>query len=295
MSGLEKMYKENDPLLQHLKGRRFLVELTGEPINLNELKKWDKLLDKVFGELKEKDLHRFVSIYGLSETLMIGVYRYRKSDKEIQYEVKPNSFCIVIDEKGNPIVGEKGKIEVTKLINNLVSASGTVLPRYITGDLAIAKFKDGTLYLINPERDPEKGQLSIIGNKLPLDSLPIELAKLGLPIQIQYQLLTVNGTIKNEKVLNLNIFADMILKNPKDRVRLQAELLNIIKTNYSFIVNAISGGFLKVRINIVDGRLEKSWQLLPEQNITQKDYLKIVSETFNLNYIPLQVDRKKSP
>ena len=87
----------------------------------------------------------------------------------------------------------------------------------------------------------------------------------------------------------------MILKNPKDRVRLQAELLNIIKRNYSFIVNAISGGFLKVRINIVDGRLEKSWQLLPEQNITQKDYLKIVSETFNLNYIPLQVDRKKSP
>lgn len=286
MIGLEGMYKNNDPLLKGLKGKKFMMELAGEPVELEELKKWDTLLDNVFGELNDDELPRIVSIYGLSETLMIGIYRHTKNSKAISYEVKPNTFCLVLDENNQPITGKPGQIEVTKLITDPTIANGTVLPRYLTGDIATAEFKDGKLFLTDVHRNPEKAQLSIAGDKLPLDSLSTEMSKRGYPVQIRYGILSVHDSAKAEMVLNIEVLTG--LKQDFDNLsKTKNEIFQIIKEYYSFILGAVKGGLLKINLIFSPGQIEKSWQLLKNSTISLEEYKKIVSTPLHETFTPL--------
>lgn len=288
LSGWEDMYKNKDPRLQSLKGRTFLLELAGERVSIDDLQKWNQLLDNMFGKMENSDLYRIVSIYGQSEHLMVGKYLYNPEDKAVKYKVRDGRFCLVLDENGKPIIGKEGKIEVTSTTAANQDFSGkTILPRYVTGDVATAEFdENGQLYLKEVRRDPERELISILGDKIFLGDIPRQLDEAGFPTaQIEYQVL---GDFPFQ-VLSINLCSkDFVGKDGEMRAKAIQAMKKIITTNYSEIEPPIKNGVLKVTVGITNDVIEKRWKLLPRKPISKEEYGQISSNIVAEDFIKEQ-------
>ena len=175
---IEKAYRENPSRFTKLKGKYFTADLSASPVEIKDFEKWYELLSKIFGKGIFLD-----ATYGLSETGEIGVYVYKPGDKEVSYKITDTAFVEVLEHSTyKPVISKEGLVVVT----NLAEEYGTILPRYMTGDIAKLEFDEqGNAYLVEPKRNPENGMIDIKGNKIfAPDIQEVFEQRLGFPVRI---------------------------------------------------------------------------------------------------------------
>lgn len=142
---------------QNFKKRVTVIELCGEPIEIGYLQQLSEKASNLFGV----DPVIWVS-YGLTEVGNVGIYKYKKNDHELLYELDTNIFVEtldIIDHK--PLgIGKKGEIVITSF-----RTQGTIICRYRTRDIGSLIFNKGKLYLRFIERDPRTATVFIAGGK----------------------------------------------------------------------------------------------------------------------------------
>lgn len=269
LDGLVKLKEAGDPRISQLRGRKFFIESGGDAMSIGQLRDWDKKLTELFGPQKDR-IHAF---YGQSEQLLVGSYYYQPGDSEIRYKIRDKKLCLVLDENGKPVIGKKGRLEITNLLESSEPTEGiTVLPRYLTGDLATLNVEDGEYYLTNIERDPERASFSVTGEKIFLNMIPTELEKVGLSdTKFEFQELRSG----DRKVLRIVVIPRF---NQGSDVNLYARKISeIFLTQYPALMIPIGTGLLKINVELGSGDFEKRWKLLPKAEISAEEWDKIES------------------
>jgi hypothetical protein len=267
LDGLIRLKEQGDARISQLMGRKFFLESGGDSMTIDQLKKWNSQIEQLFGTQPQENA--IVVFYGLSEHLMVGRYDYKPDDSEIKYRVLDNKFCIVLDENGRPSLGKSGRLEVTSLLDSLTSIEGiTVLPRYLTGDLATLFIENGRCFLTNIQRDPEKASFSVMGEKIFLNMLPGEFAKFGLEnVKFKFQELNDN----NRKALKITIIPKAQLDNPQAEEYIQ-KVRQVLLSQYPSLAISIQTGLIKLIIEIGTGNFEKTWKYLGKKEITPEEF-----------------------
>ncbi len=273
ISGLAQIKQENPESLLSLKGKSVFFELSGERINIDELNKWNNIITTIFGE-HHSQISRFVAVYGTYETLMLGIYRWKKDDIIPKYEIPSNQFCLVLDNDNQPILNKRGRLETTPLNRT----KGTILWRYLTGDIAEMVYEDGKFYLIDPKRDEKKPQLSIFGEKIThkqLEEISGYLHSKNFPIELEY--LTQQTTIG--KFL-LTIIVHGI--NQQNYENFKIILVDYLKKYFPIFSQAVSGKAYKIQILSNPKSIHKSYKVTNDTSLLNDNVFNEIHSEFNL-------------
>ena len=190
-----------------------LMDLVAETVKIEELSRWYDTLKILF------KTEPIISVpYAQTEHKLIGLYHYVPGDKEIKYKVIDGMFVEVTDpDTGKPLNGH-GNLVLTNTNKSL----GSLYVRYDTGDQATVNYEsDGTAYISEVGRDPNKNQINLRGNKIYMHAFHEAIQeRLGpdLPIRTQFQLL--EKADRTSSVLKIEIGG----------VRLTDDQINLIKS-----------------------------------------------------------------
>lgn len=208
------LYYLEDFLLRHPDyKKRFLkktiIEITGEPISLEELNQISKRVKNIFGS----DPLIWVS-YGLTEIGGVGLYEYSFRDKEIVYQVSNEVFVEILDAQNKSVVpGEEGQITVTPL-----RTKGTILLRYRTQDSGKLIFRGTNPYLKLFGRNISSSTIFIAGSQFLVASL-IKVLNQNFQVIPKLTILRIKNQEQGTEKLIINLyFPEKILMKTQKHV-----------------------------------------------------------------------------
>lgn len=182
---------------QNFKKRVTVIELCGEPIEIGYLQQLSEQSSKLFSI----DPVIWVS-YGLTEVGNVGIYKYKKNDHDLLYELDRNIFVEILDIIDHkPLgIGKKGEIVITSF-----RTQGTIICRYRTRDIGSLIFKKGKRYIRFIERDPRTATVFIAGGKfsiLDLRNIVIDQFHILPTIEVKRKIISREG----KEMLSIDIY-----------------------------------------------------------------------------------------
>ena len=253
---LEEELKKNKSLKDKLKKKIVYACATGDKMTIKELKDIYIKLKNIFSVQKPL----LVSTYGLTETQFVGLNVFEEKMRKIRYRVTDLKFVEVIDkESKKPTFGDKGEIVIT----SLGWITGTVLPRYRTGDIGIMKFKDGIPYLEVDGKEASAGHLRFRQVLIDIPGTTNRIKKkFKVPIHLKSQIIRNNKTMHETLsfVIHSPAFND---KNLQGCVKDFVEV--IIPERKTILLWGIKNNLCKIDVKLSSrpSNMVKDWKILP--------------------------------
>jgi len=253
---LEKEIKKNKSLKDKFKKKIVYACATGDKMTIKELKDIYIKLENIFSVQKPL----LVSTYGLTETQSVGFNLFEKKMEKVRHRVVNLKFVEVIDKKSKkPTFGDKGEIVTT----SLGWTTGTIIPRYRTGDIGIMKFKDGIPYLEVDGKEASAGHLRFRQVLIDIPGTTNRIKKkFKVPIYLKSQIIRNNKTMHEilSFIIHSPAFND---KNLQKRVKNFVEA--IVPERKTILLWGIKNNLCKINVKLSSrpSNMVKDWQILP--------------------------------
>jgi len=258
---LEKEVRKSKTLKNKLKKKVVIAATTGEEISIQEFGSIYEKIKYIFSVQRPS----FVSVYGLTETDSIGLSSYNEKDKKIRYRVNDSKFVEAINQKTlRPCFEKRGEIVITAL----KWTTGTIIPRYRTGDIGRLSFKDGVPYLKIYGKKPSAGIISFRQTKINVPGIIKRIkTKFNIPLQSEFQISANKKTTQETLFVRIHssAFTDKDLKK-----RVESFVENVIVNEINSSLKwKIKKRLCKLNLKLSPRRLDmiKGWKILPTRKI----------------------------